>query len=78
MTNVVNMRENINGIAFSELNIGDVFESCGKLYLKYYDDCIEDAMALQIYPANNAQFRCVCRFFDSEIVSERQCTITIE
>lgn len=78
MTNVVNMREDIDNITFSELNVGGVFEYYGKLYIKYYDDDLEDAFALQIYPADSAQFHSFCRFSDSEIVSERQCKITIE
>lgn len=78
MTNVVNMCENVNSIAFGDLNIGDVFENCGKLYIKYYDDDLEDAFAIQIYPPDNCQFHSFCRLSDNELVSEKKCTITIE
>lgn len=78
MTNVVNMREDIDSIAFSELNVGGVFEYCGKMYIKYYDDDLEDTYGLQIYPADSSQFHSVCRLSDDELVSERQCTIAIE
>lgn len=78
MTNVVNMCEDIKSIAFGELNVGGVFESCGKMYIKYYDDDLEDTFALQIYPADNTQFHTCMSFSDNELVSERVCTITIE
>lgn len=78
MTNVVNMCENVKAIAFSDLNVGDAFEYYGKIYIKYYDDDLEDAFALQIYPADSTQFHSISRFSDNELVSERVCTITIE
>ena len=77
MTNVVNMCENRNSIAFGDLNIGDTFESRGKMYVKYYDDDLEDTFAIQIYPPDSLQFHCDV-FATDELVSERQCTITIE
>ena len=70
----VNMRE--NGIAFGELNIGDVFESHGKIYIKYYDDELDTACGLQIYPPNNSQFHCE-GFLNEEGVFEKDCTIEI-
>lgn len=78
MTNVVNMCKDIGKIAFSELNVGAVFESCGKMYIKYYDDDLEDTFALQIYPRDACIFHTCCAFADDELVSEKQCTITIE
>ena len=78
MTNVVNMHENTNPVAFSDLNVGDTFEYYGKIYIKYYDDDLEDAFGLQISPADNTQFHSISRFSDYELVSERVCTITIE
>lgn len=78
MTNVVNMREDIDSIEFDELNVGDVFESCGKIYIKYYDDDLGDTFALQIYPADSVQFHTSCSFSDNELVSKRQCKIIIE
>jgi len=77
MTNVVNMREDIDNITFSELNVGGVFEYYGKIYIKYYDDELDVACGLQIYPPDSSQFHCE-GFAESEIVSERQCKITIE
>lgn len=77
MTNVVNLCENINTIAFGDLNIGDAFESRGKMYIKYYDDELDCSCGLQIYPPDNLQFHCD-GFADNEIVSEKVCTITIE
>lgn len=77
MTDVVNMHENVNSIAFGDLNIGDVFEKYGKIYIKYYDDELDIACCLQIYPPDNLQFHCDT-FSDNETVFERQCKITIE
>ena len=71
----VDMHE--NGIAFGELNIGDVFESHGKIYIKYYDDDFDDTFGLQIYPPDNLQFH-RDSFGENKFVSERQCKITIE
>ena len=76
MTNVENIRENINSVGFGDLNIGDTFESCGKIYIKYYDDELDCSCGLQIYPPDNSQFHCE-GFSDDELVFERQCTITI-
>lgn len=78
MTNVTNMREDINKVAFCDLNVGDTFENDGKIYIKYYDDDLEDAFAIQIYPVDSSQFHSGNRFSDYECVSERQCKITIE
>ena len=78
MTNVVNMHEDVNSVVFGDLNIGDTFESCGKLYIKYFDNDLENAFALQIYPPDSLQFHSWGTFSDEELVSERQCTITIE
>ena len=77
MTNVVNMHENTNPVAFGSLNIGDVFETHGKIYIKYYDDELDVSCGLQIYPPDNLQFHCDS-FSDNKFVSEKQCTITIE
>lgn len=77
MTYVENLHEDKDKIAFSVLNIGDVFESRGNIYIKYYDDAFEETYGLQIYPPNNSQFYCE-NFAADELVSERQCKITIE
>ena len=75
----VNIHEDTNSIAFSDLNIGDVFESCGKVYIKYDNDEGEDTFGfgLQIYPPDNFQFHCDA-FPNDEVVIERDCTIEIK
>lgn len=77
MTNVVNLCENTSTVTFGELNIGDTFESRGKIYIKYYDDDYEEKFGLQIYPPDNSHFHCDT-FAEDEFVSEKTCTITIE
>lgn len=77
MTKIVNLCEDTKTIAFSELNIGDTFENHGKIYIKYYDDELDVACGLQIYPSDSSQFHCD-GFAENELVSERVCTITIE
>jgi hypothetical protein len=77
MTKIVNLCEDTKTIAFGELNIGDTFESRGKIYIKYYDDDCEETFGLQIYPSDSSQFHCDV-FAADEFVSERVCTITIE
>jgi hypothetical protein len=77
MTKIVNLCEDAHNIAFGDLNIGDTFESRGKMYIKYYDDDCDETFGLQIYPPDNSQFHCDT-FSSDEIVSEKVCTITIE
>jgi len=76
MTKVVNMHEKTPTIAYSEVAIGEVFEYCGKHYIKFFDG--DDVSALQLSPADDNDTFMAHYFQDYDLVIPRDCTITIE